>query len=195
MKIIFDRYFSLNGNLFRSIVVIIFYAFTSDYVGAQAYYKCKIRLLSSHIQINEPSDNYLKIRKVEMNKNNIEITLKDKKKIIVSPDTIWGFQIKETRNVVRAYNGGLYNLKRIDSLILYSQKDYGSDFFEYIYYFSFKLDSEIHLVNKSVIRKVFSKNECVLKKLKALKLMQFPADWDEKHQTVRFMLWFKECKT
>ncbi|MGZ3864233.1 MAG: hypothetical protein ACXVPN_13765 [Bacteroidia bacterium] len=149
--------------------------------------------MHSSEQISEQSNNYLPINKAVIDNKKLILTLQNKKIIIVSTDTVWGYQIQDNNQLIRAYNGGLYKVKQINSLILYSQKDYGSDFFESIYYFSQNLDSEIHLVDKSTIRKVFSDNVCILYKLNSCKLWKYPTDWDKKYNTVRFMVWYNEC--
>jgi hypothetical protein len=165
----------------------------SVYTKAQTFYKCQIRLLSSSKQVNQDSAKYFRVTKVVIDDKKIIITKNDKKQLIVSTDTVWGYKIMENNHVIRAYNGGLYKIKQINNLILYSQKDYGSDFFDSIYYFSFNLDSEIHIADKSTIKKVFADNPCVLHKLAFAKLWQYPSDWNGKYNTIRFMVWYNEC--
>jgi len=138
---------------FLNVVACVFLICLTYCVNAQTFYKCQIRLLSSSKQINQDSTKYFGVTKVVVDGKKIIITKNDKNQLIVSTDTVWGYKIKENGTVIRACNGGLYKVKQMNNIILYNQIDYGSEFFESIYYFSFTLDSEIYIADKSTVKK------------------------------------------
>jgi hypothetical protein len=185
--------FTIKNKLLYAISICIFLISPFAHVKAQTFFTCKIRLLFSSKQINERNNNYLRIREAKINGKKLVITLSNKRKLTFSMDTLWGYQIKEYGTMYRAYKGRLYRVEKVGGLILYSGRDYLSDFLDYIYYFSYTLSSEIYIIDRRTLKKIFSKNECMLKKLRSLNPFQDLYDWCEEEKTIRFMVWCKEC--
>jgi hypothetical protein len=98
--------------------------------------------------------------------NKVIITRLSKKKIVFSPDTVWGYKIYGNSREASLYRmdttvlnrGALYapRILQTDSLIIYISGYEGSK--HAIYYFSKTLNSKIYQLNSANLKKVFADN-------------------------------------
>jgi len=163
-------------------------------IWGQTIYKCHIQPIHTLNQIQKVDSNYLEIRKADLKDKYMSVKLKNKKKLILATDTIIGFKIKEDSSYVRIQKGEFYTVFQVNDLVLYYKKINQGKFVDTYYYFSYDLNSEIYWINEKTIVPLFNKNICFLKKLSTLSLLGSPSEWDKKNETLKFMVWYNECK-
>jgi hypothetical protein len=153
----------------------------------------KIRLIYKSIDINKSSNDTLQIKRVRSAtfSDSVIVRLKNKTKIVLPPDKIWGYQDDDSI-IHRYYEGEFFELRQQDILFIYSKKSgkYSTD----SYYFSKGADGKLLSMKWKNIKKEFAENTCFLNKMdKELKWYQDYSSYNSKTKTYRIIEFFKSC--
>ena len=170
-------------------IIISFYSLTCGFCYGQNSVKFKLIYKSS--DINKPSKDDLDIKRVRhaIFSDSVIVTLKNKKKLILSQDKIWGYQNDEG-TLFRCYDGEFFKLRQQDTLFIYSQACGKST----DYYFSKGVDGKILGINWKNLKKQFADNTCFLNKIdNELKWYQDYSSYNSKTKSYRIIEFFKTC--
>lgn len=132
-----------------------------------------------------------KIR-VDIWSDSIVMKLKNKRKLILSPKDIWGFQDADG-TIWRYETGRFVSVKQLDTPTIYSTKHSSGKSSHNHYYFSKTPYSPVYSFRWKFIKTEFADNPCFLSRLQELNFFQSYDAYDNKTKSYRFGTLYKEC--
>jgi len=152
----------------------------------------KIKLIYKSKDISKPSNDTFDIKRVRaaIFKDSVVVRLKNKKKIVLPPDKIWGYQDDDSI-FHRYYDGYFYRVLQLDTLVMYSRSSGKSG---NAYFFSRGADGKILSLTGKNLKKEFSNNTCFLDKVdKGFKWYQDGSSYNNKTKSYKMIDFFKSC--
>lgn len=130
--------------------------------------------------------------RVAYNSGSILVRLKDKRKIIVDPTTVWGILDRDS-NLWRYYKGRFIVVRQLDTPTIYSVHHSVGKSSHTDYSFSKTPFSPIYGLQWKYIKREFAANTCFLSALNQLDFFTPYESYDRKNKSYKFILLYKAC--
>jgi hypothetical protein len=161
---------------------------------------CKSLLFLSSKGISQKNDSAIIIENIRRSiwRDSIVVRMANNSKKIYPNKNVWGYQEYERIDgcvIYRNYNYEFYEVRQMDSLIIYSIEEEFLNTIITTYYFSKNLDSQIYTLRWKNIKEQFKDNFCFLERLeKNFKHYQDYSKIDKENGNYKFIEFYDMCK-
>ncbi len=160
-----------------------------------SYSLSKIRILKYP---GEPLGNIydsMNIKRVRAayNCDSIVVRLKDRRKLILNPDTVWGFQDTDS-SFWRYSDGSFIKVRQLDTPSIYSVHHSAGKTSHTDYFFSKTPFSAVYSLKWKNIKREFADDSCFLFAQRHLGFFRSYESYDNKNKQYRFVQSYKDCR-